>query len=398
MLTKADDFPIHQRPEPVASAGTDRNFYDRYFFNGYLAEAAQPGNGPASAASAGESTAASSPAPPFTADSPVYFAVAMGLYPHLNIIDASFSVTFAGTQHNLHASRLLHSERLDTRVGPISVEVVEPLQVLRVRVEPNEHALAADLTFRGRIPPIEEPRFTHRIGPRTLLDYTRMTQNGAWEGWIEVQGRRFDVTQDRWPGTRDRSWGIRPVGAPDAQPVSPPPRPQFYWLWAPLNFPDRSVFFALNEDAEGRPWNSSAMICPDGAPPVPIKESQAELRFKSGTRHAASAKLIFNAPDPQSEPITIELDPRFQFYMSGLGYMNPTWGHGSYKGDNAMGYEAFDLATLNEGSPLFLHVQTFCRATMNEGGQTHEGAGILEQFIIGPHAPSGFKDILDPAP
>ena len=35
MLTKADDYPIHQTPEPIAFAGTDRNFYDRYFFNGY---------------------------------------------------------------------------------------------------------------------------------------------------------------------------------------------------------------------------------------------------------------------------------------------------------------------------------------------------------------------------
>jgi len=35
MLSKADDFPIHQTPEPIAYSGTDRNFYDRYFFNGY---------------------------------------------------------------------------------------------------------------------------------------------------------------------------------------------------------------------------------------------------------------------------------------------------------------------------------------------------------------------------
>ena len=34
-LSKGDDYPIHQTPEPVAYAGTDRNFYDRYFFNGY---------------------------------------------------------------------------------------------------------------------------------------------------------------------------------------------------------------------------------------------------------------------------------------------------------------------------------------------------------------------------
>ena len=38
MLTKADDYPIHQTPEPVAYAGLGRNFYDRYFFNGYHKE------------------------------------------------------------------------------------------------------------------------------------------------------------------------------------------------------------------------------------------------------------------------------------------------------------------------------------------------------------------------
>ena len=38
MLSKADDFPIHQNPEPIAYAGVSRNFYDRYFFNGYHLE------------------------------------------------------------------------------------------------------------------------------------------------------------------------------------------------------------------------------------------------------------------------------------------------------------------------------------------------------------------------
>ena len=97
MLTKADDFPIHQTPEPIAYAGTDRNFYDRYFFNGY------------------------------TRDGAHFFAAAMGIYPQLNVIDAAFSVIVDGVQHNLHASRVLHMERLDTSVGPIGIEVVEPL-------------------------------------------------------------------------------------------------------------------------------------------------------------------------------------------------------------------------------------------------------------------------------
>jgi hypothetical protein len=35
MLTPADDYPLHQTPEPMAFSGADRNFYDRFFFNGY---------------------------------------------------------------------------------------------------------------------------------------------------------------------------------------------------------------------------------------------------------------------------------------------------------------------------------------------------------------------------
>ncbi|GIS20138.1 MAG: hypothetical protein CM15mP120_20540 [Pseudomonadota bacterium] len=36
MLSKADDFPIHQNPEPIAYAGVSRNFYDRYFLTAII--------------------------------------------------------------------------------------------------------------------------------------------------------------------------------------------------------------------------------------------------------------------------------------------------------------------------------------------------------------------------
>ena len=36
MLTRGDDYPVHQTAEPIAQVATgDRNVYDRYFFNGY---------------------------------------------------------------------------------------------------------------------------------------------------------------------------------------------------------------------------------------------------------------------------------------------------------------------------------------------------------------------------
>jgi hypothetical protein len=52
-------------------------------------------------------------------------------------MDAAFNVVRDGEQFVLRASRLAPAERGETRVGPITIEVVEPLRVLRVRVGEN---------------------------------------------------------------------------------------------------------------------------------------------------------------------------------------------------------------------------------------------------------------------
>ena len=51
---------------------------------------------------------------------------------------------------------------------------------------------------------------------RTVMDYTRLTQNGHYDGWIEVDGAREALPSGSM-GTRDRSWGVRPIGAADPQ-------------------------------------------------------------------------------------------------------------------------------------------------------------------------------------
>lgn len=363
MITQADDYPIHQTPEPIAYAGTDRNFYDRYFFNGY------------------------------GRDGETFFAAALGVYPQLNVVDASFSVVHEGRQHNVHASRCLHMERMDTRVGPIAVEVVEPLRRLRIHVDDRTNGIRAELLFSARARPIEEPRYTRRIGPRTFMDLTRMTQNGVYEGWIEVGGRRLEIRPDRVLGTRDRSWGVRPVGAPDAQPHAPASPPQFYWLWAPLNFDDAVFLYDVNQDAAGQPWHEAAFLAPLGeGEPEAMGSAASRVEFKPGTRHAKSAVLELRRRSGST--IEIALEPQFQFYMAGLGYFNPEWAHGAYGGEDRTGYDVYDLATVDERLPLHLHVQAFCRARFTEAGRTRSGVGVLEQLILGPHEPSGLRELV----
>jgi hypothetical protein len=366
MLTKGDDYPLHQTAEPIAYAGTDRNFYDRYFFSGY--------------------------AP--TGDR--LFALAFGVYPHLNIADASFCVVRDGVETALHASRWLGMERMDLHVGPIRIEVVEPLQKLKIVVDAPDQRLRAEIVFEARHFPEEEPRFTRRIGPRTFMDYTRLTQNGRYDGWIELDGAREAVSG--FVGTRDRSWGIRPVGARDSQDTVPPALPQFFWLWTPCNFEDGSLFFHTNDDAAGEPWNRRAVWAPDGAGEAGqhhFAKSNCEIEWVSGTRNARSGLLRLWDDSGETQ---VSFTPLYNFRMLGLGYGHPKWGHGVAHGELAVEREDIVLADVDPKLPQHLHVQALSEVTMRSpDGRERTGRGLLEQLALGPHGPSGFKSILDMA-
>jgi hypothetical protein len=361
MLTRGDDYPIHQTPDPIAYAGTDRNFYDRYFFNGYAA------------------------------DGSLFFALAFGVYPHLNIADAHFSVVKNNVQHCIHASRLLAMERMDLNVGPISIEILEPLQRLKLSIALHE-GIAAELEFVGRAFPVEEPRFVRRIGPRSFMDYTRMTQNGHWRGWIEIDGVRHNIAQ--FAGTRDRSWGVRPIGASDPQPVVPVQPPQFFWLWSPVNFDDGSLFFHINADQYGRPWNTRAVWSPDGKGPdemIETEDCRMHPNMKTGWRHAASATLDIGG----DAPMHVSFKPFGLFLMRGIGYGHPDWPHGGWKGELACAREDIDLASVSSGRPDHLHIQALSHVVAESGGRVREGIGILEQLILGPYHPLGLETLFD---
>ncbi len=363
MLTKGDDYPIHQTAEPVAVAGTDRNFYDRYFFN------AQAPDGSA------------------------MLGAAMGIYPNLNIIDAVVSLTDGTTQHSVFGSRILGHERMDTHAGPITVTVEEPLQRLRLTIAPNATGIAGDLVFTGRAPPIEEPRFTRRIGSRTLMDVTRLTQGIECRGWIEAAGVRHSV--DGWRGVRDRSWGVRPVGSPDAQPVVPMAAPQFFWLWTPVAFDDWLLFFHTNDDDHGRPWNRSAVLVPTGGgAPLHLDAVNIEMRWRKGSRHAEAARLT--ATTPAGEAVTVDYDFGPAFLMRGIGYGHPARGHGVFQGPDVTAGETIALAEVDWGIPLNVHIQAQVAARLTIGaGAALAGRGVFEQLAIGPHAPSGFTGLFD---
>ncbi|MDI2128579.1 hypothetical protein [Yinghuangia seranimata] len=386
MLTPADDFPIHQTPEPVANPATsDRNAYDRYWFNGY------------------------------DRDGAFYFAFAHGLYPNRFVADAHFTVTVDGVQHSLHASRRASLDRFDLGVGPLRVEVVEPLKVLRLIGEANDTGIAFDLTFTARAAVIEEPRVTTRNGHHVIMDATRLTQLGAWSGTITVPGGRvIEVDAATTPGTRDRSWGIRPVGERDAG--APKPFNPLMWLWAPLHWDDEVTLWGSFERADGDMYqkdghrvaaqplgtapDASAVAVPtDGAEATGYQELHPvrhELTFKPGTRLVSGGTM--HLVDGEGKEFAYRIEPTgTRGYLAGLGYLHSTWGHGVWQGELKVEAESW---VIDEVDPLAFdrqHCQQVIRVT-EIGGEGRTGVGVLEQIIFGPHQRYGFKEILDGHP
>lgn len=222
------------------------------------------------------------------------------------------------------------------------------------------------------------------------MDLTRMTQNGRYTGWIEIDGVR-KILGPGAMGTRDRSWGVRPVGARDPQPHASGAVFTFFWQWIPVNFADRSVLYHVNQTLEGQVWNTSAVIATDGAAADELVKTKGRMHssLQPGTRWPASGELSL---DVREGPEVLKFEVLYRFQMRGLGYTSPKWGHGLYHGPLAVEREDFELAQCNPAQMDHHHVQMPCRVISDKHG---EGLGVFEQLIIGPYKPYGLREFAD---
>ena len=376
MITDFDDYLVHQAALPINQTGiVNRNAYDRYWFNG------------------------------FDKSGTFLFEIGLGRYPNRFIQDAHFSVAYDGVQHSFHASRRAPDNPIDSSVGPLRVEVVKPMRIIRVVIEPNDTNIVCDLTFHAKAPPIQEPKNHMWDGGRLIMDTQRFTQYGTWEGFFSVKGRRFDVKRSEVIGNRDKSWGMRPVGEyEEGAPSRLTTDPAVYWIWAPIHFDGFCTHFLTRELPDGFAEELSASIVktfPDGeeVPPDAIEADEEKMaaanntiRWKSGTRWPEGATLGFTKRD--GTRLELELEPLFRFQMMGIGYQHPEWGHAVWRDELEIGSESWKLDEVEPDDYCSIHVHNVVRATMGD----RTGIGILETIVFGRHEPSGFQDLFDGAP
>ena len=117
-ISPMDEYLAHQTTDTFDYVFTsDRNFYDRYYFNMH--------------ASSDE----------------LFMVAGMGQYPNLGVTDAFVTISHGTEQYVVRASRALGNDRLDTQVGPFSIEVIEGLKTLRLKCDENEWGLSFDIVF-----------------------------------------------------------------------------------------------------------------------------------------------------------------------------------------------------------------------------------------------------------
>lgn len=363
-----DEYPIHQLALPMRYTATgDRNIYDRNIFHGVDRQ--------------GE----------------WYFITGLGVYPNLGLIDAYATVRHGDTQWAVRTSGHRPPDKLRQEVGPYRTEVLEPFRALRLVCDGDEHGIGFDLTYRSRFGPIAEPQHIRRTGDRLTIDASRFAGVGTWEGELRVADQTIAVTPDRFFATRDRSWGVRPVGEPE-----PPGRPAtfdgMWWCWVPLQFDDFALHAILEEDRTGyRTINYAVKQYPedDGRPVEQLGWPLPRITYASGTRRPLHAEM--DLCDRSGRQSRLSIEPITGIPLNvGCGYNgDPDWTHGTYKGEQWVDggvYDHNDPAV--SGRAILNFTDHLARASFE--GQ--EGWGIFEHGCIGPHEPTGFVDFTDGAP
>lgn len=356
----ADEYPIHQTSKSIRYAETtDRNFYDRCYFNAHDR----------------------------TGD--IFLVTGLGVYPHLGVVDAYATVRRGNRQWAIRCSDALGDDRFEQRVGPYRIDVIEPLQCIRLVCDGDDHGLGFDLTWDGSFPAIEEPRHVMRTGDRTIIDACRFAQVGTWSGVLRVGSEEINVDPARWVGTRDRSWGLRPVGEPE-----PPGRGAeeglagFWWLYVPLRFEDHAVIVIAQDLPDGyRTLNGATRVWGDRV--EQLGWPRVHIRYRTGTRYPEHATLEMT--DVLGKPVTVEVETLGSVALNvGAGYGgDPEWGHGRWMGRGWVDGKVYDLDDPEIAARATITVVDHVARATCDGA---EGWGLFEHASFGRHDPSGFSD------
>lgn len=279
-------------------------------------------------------------------DGSLQIGFGFGKYTNRNVVDAYAGISRGAEQWVVRGSRALNSDPNTVDVGPIRYEILEPLKQVKVTLEPNDiQPIAFELVFYAAAACVVEDREDRRDmhGFRKATDQIRYHQSGIASGWLEIDGERFEITEDGWVSTRDKSWGIRPmVGLPaeDLEPDYHQYIPQALAIWNPILF----------QQADGSSYAFHHYYLQFSGPGFSHQRIQGgfedesgqtekvigmtpELRFEPSTKRLQGGEFLFQMEDGSDRRLKFEKLSETGFYL-GSGHYHGGDGHhhGSWRG------------------------------------------------------------------
>lgn len=253
-----------------------------------------------------------------------------------------------------------------------------------------------DLTWTGAFPAVQEQPHLIMAGNRPTIDASRFAQVGSWAGTLRVDGDDITVDPRVWTGSRDRSWGIRPVGETEPAGRAAAAGPGgFWWLYVSLRFEDFAIVVIVQENPDGfRTLNDASRIWADGRVEQ-LGWPRTHIEYRSGTRIPVSARLELTAPD--GKPLEVEIRPHaFMPLHIGCGYgSDPDWQHGAWKGTDWSSSSIYDLTDPAVAARIPWGVlDHVAQARCGDA----EGWGLFEHASLGRHDPTGFANWTSVAP
>jgi hypothetical protein len=240
ILTDMDERLAHQIPEPFANVQTHHEHWrESYFFVLHPRDA--PGD---------------------------VVILTIATYPRSRKLNSYQMGRIGGRQIFALHERAHDGDPHTPRVGPVSVEIVEPYQRVRLAVDAADPTVPVglDVAFTARTRAYGLRRGTMKAGHEPIWDQSHMIQSGRFDGWYTFEGQRFPV--DDWWGQRDHSWGLRDHARCPL------------WMWLAIQLPDGMIGVWHWEYANGaRVYTDGCFAPADGGAPVPLIDFRHALHW-----------------------------------------------------------------------------------------------------------------------
>jgi hypothetical protein len=308
----------------------------------------------------------------------------LGIYPNTEYMDGFAIVSNGGEQRNLRVGRTLDRDRWRLHAGPLGFDISNPMRRWSLHCEDEGHGFCFELEFTRRTQPFQMPTMRVERDGQLIVAYSHFVQAGRYEGWVEVEGRRFDCTG--WTGERDRSWGVRPPSARTRRGMH---------TWLPMQWDDLSIWVWTRDDVAGNQTGLCGAIRPvdgngaDPGEPVPVAAYEHDLDIELVGEHRLlrGGRLRVQGADGSVYDIEVErTGPYLTLYGGGYGGKHA---QGTPKGERFVDWDRWSTAPERFAEVPHSILEHNCRFMLDDG---RVGYGCFE-LCFGEYEPKGLGPV-----